>query len=254
MPAKHIMDDAQRTFYDLWAVTEGTKREENAVVFSKMLNAVAEVHELAGIGRNADFQRRLAFLLKFLFFSGGTSRRGSASYVSTMAAETGNAVRTIERLLRRARDLDLLITTPGKRSSFNRLNMPWINELIETHLFKVAEQGSKVAEQGLKVAGQGRSTVVADRQGGGPPPRKWRTVRERVYKERTKTREAPDSSTWSDFAVMVGGEAEAEAIRVNAGFFKGRLDEAKRTGQAIWDGYFDAAIRQARGQEAKSNG
>ena len=247
MAEKRIGSSCQQTFEREWMARDASDESENAEVFAMMRTAVSAAHEAAGICSNADFERRLAYLLKWLYFSGGTTARGCAAYITTMVKSTGNSRRTICRLLARARELSMVTTQPGPRSSLNRLEMVWIRSLVAEHRRKVAQHRRKVAQCHP-------NTDMAQCHSGTVPPEKWHSDRERVFKEnleRARTRATSDErSTWDEFAVMVGHEEAARIQRAIDGTPMSRLiAKAKATGDTLGDFLWDAAIRYAKGKD-----
>ena len=232
----------QHTFDNLWREQELSDHDENARVFAKMRTAVEVAHDVAAIRSTADFERRLAYLLRYLYFCGGTSSQGCRAYVSTIARGTKNGIRTTERLLRRGRDLLLVITSPGPRQNYNRLNMPWIKELVSDRRRKVAEHRGKVAEHNA-------NSVGANRQSGGPPPQDRRSNRKQEYSEKLV------SLTWDEFAELVESEELAKQCLMSVNrMTREYAEEAINTGQPMPDWVVDRLLdtldaKEETGQE-----
>lgn len=217
----------QRTLSDAFAEADAKDAEENARIFARMRTAVEAAHELAGIESPAAVQHRLAFLLKWLHFAGGTSQRGSRAYVATMCEALHVPRRTLDRMLQRLRELDLIESKPGPRSTWNRLNLTWIAELVALRQGGAVrpEGGAAPPKSASKVAQHGPAVDVAQRQVGAAPPPKWRSDRERVLlKENQQPAAFAESSVrWGDVVDLLGQEGATAAVARMSAFEQDRV-------------------------------
>lgn len=233
----------QRTLEEAFIDADVRDADEVARVFARLRTAVEVACELEGRHMTADTQKRLAYLLQTLWFCGGRKREGSRAFIRTLAEKTGNRRRSLDRLLQRARELDLLQTWRVGRQTRRRLNERWIFELVAHRQGGAppSESGApprksapKVAHHRRKVARRTTKLTCATPQSGAP-------IDNKVLNKKLN-RGLP----WPELVELLGGEGAAESLLgLMPEFYRDRLRRLRRAGEPIPEWLSDRFLEMA---------
>lgn len=194
---------AQQTMDAAFQDADASDAEEAARVFARLRTAVEVAADVGGVRLTAVTQKRLAYLLQTLWFCGGTKREGSRAFISTLSRLTGNGRRTVDRLLQRARQLDLLHTWRSGRQTRNRVNAAWIAELV-AHRQTGAPPAKAARKQAHHPPKQARRTTKLSCA----TPKTGAPIDNRVScNEKLKG----EALSWPELVELLGGEAALQA-------------------------------------------
>lgn len=131
MAARKIL--AERELEAQFAEADARAQDEQAEVLARMDTAVAAAAAAYGDTLSDGRRRRLALVLKQLYFCGATKREGSNMRVQTLRQKLGSEAPSVRQL---TYDLELLylwelvVSERRLRGVGRRLNLPLIDELV----------------------------------------------------------------------------------------------------------------------------